>query len=204
MSNDSTVSRPIIDRNRLPEMFPTHRHPPQFWEHLGRAVASFGFLEEVLGKAIFAASATRQYPPHELDAAYKKWASQLEKALTGQLKSLADLYGKTIREHPDANAEGVSELVTAIKHAADYRNVLCHGSWRVPDANGASIPLFVNQKGEVFESPIDIAFLGKVRMCVAELSCDVMDSVTRMGWQFPGSAGPGTPIHSPPSNPSPS
>ena len=36
---------------------------PQFWEQLGRTVATYGFLEEVLGKAIFAFTATRNYEP---------------------------------------------------------------------------------------------------------------------------------------------
>ncbi|MEP1535541.1 MAG: recombinase family protein [Paracoccaceae bacterium] len=47
MSAEETVNRTIIDRESLPEMFPTHRHDPEFWEHLGRAIASIGFLEEV-------------------------------------------------------------------------------------------------------------------------------------------------------------
>jgi hypothetical protein len=36
-----------IDQNGVPPQFPTHLHSSVFWEHLGRAVATFGFLEEV-------------------------------------------------------------------------------------------------------------------------------------------------------------
>ena len=42
----------IVDMDTLPADFPTHRHKSEFWEKLGRAVATYGFLEEVLGKAI--------------------------------------------------------------------------------------------------------------------------------------------------------
>jgi hypothetical protein len=35
----------------LPPGFPTQAHSPAFWEALGRAVATFGFLGEMLGKA---------------------------------------------------------------------------------------------------------------------------------------------------------
>ena len=48
--NDDEVNRSIIDRDRLPPLFPTHRHAPQFWEQLGRTIATHGFLEEVWGK----------------------------------------------------------------------------------------------------------------------------------------------------------
>ncbi len=57
--NNNQAKRLIVDRDKLPPLFPTHRHSPQIWEQLGRTVATYGFLEEVLGKAIFAFTATR-------------------------------------------------------------------------------------------------------------------------------------------------
>lgn len=191
MSDEERINRIIVDRGGLPEMFPTHRHEPEFWEHLGRAIASFGFLEEVLGKAIFAFTATRRYSAEDVDAAYEAWLPKLERALTDQLVNLAESYGKATRDNSETTTENVSELVEDMKAAAVYRNVLCHGSWRPPDANGASIPLFVNRKKEVFETSIDVAFLRQIQAHVAELSCSVVDTVTHMGWQFPGGAGPG-------------
>jgi hypothetical protein len=191
MSNEDNINRAIIDRDGLPEMFPTHRHEPEFWEHLGRAIASFSFLEEILGKAIFAFTATRRYSAEDVDAAYGAWLPKLERALTDQLVNLAESYGRATRENSETTTESVSELVEDIKAAAVYRNVLCHGSWRTPDANGGSVPLFVNRKNEIFETSIDVAFLRQIQAHVAELSCSVVDTVTHMGWQFPGGAGPG-------------
>lgn len=192
MGEDGETKRAIIDRDRLPHKFPTHTHLPQFWEQLGRTVATFGFLEEVLGKAIFAFTATRRYGSEEVDAAYHAWLPELERALSDQLWNLAEGYGKAVRENSDATTENVGELVDAIKEATIIRNVLCHGSWRTPDANGASVPLFVNRQKEVFETAIDIAYLLRVQAHVAELVCAVIDTVTHMGWQFPGGAGPGS------------
>lgn len=189
--NESEMRRSIIDRDNLPPLFPTHRHAPQFWEHLGRAIATYGFLEEVLGKAIFAFTATRHYNPAEIDAAYQAWLSQLERALTDQLENLAESYGKAARANPATTTENVDELVKEIKKATLIRNVLCHGSWRTPDADGASVPLFVNRQKHVFETAIGIAYLEQIQAHVAELACSVIDTVTRMGWQFPGGAGPG-------------
>src|SRR3954451_19014105 len=109
--NEDEVKRSIIDRDQLPPFFPTHRHSPEFWEHLGRTVASYGFLEEVLGKAIFAFTATRNYSPDEIDAAYQAWLPQLELALTNQLWNLSESYGKAARNNPASTTENVDELV---------------------------------------------------------------------------------------------
>ncbi|MHB0925187.1 MAG: hypothetical protein ACYC1F_01610 [Gallionellaceae bacterium] len=186
------IKRSIIDKNKLPTLFPTHLHSAQFWEHLGRTVATFGFLEEVLGKAIFAFTATRSYSSEEeAEAAYEEWLPKLERALTDQLWNLAESYEKVARENPDLTTENVDELVKDIKAATKIRNVLCHGSWRVPDNNGKSLPLFINKQNEIFETQIDIAFLQQVQLHVAELACAIVNSVTHMGWQFPGGGGPG-------------
>ena len=57
--NNTDHERPVVDLDRLPRDFPTHRHDAACWEGLGRAVATFGFLEEILGKAIFALTGKR-------------------------------------------------------------------------------------------------------------------------------------------------
>src|SRR5450756_1659984 len=86
----------IVDMDRLPQQFPTHRHERAFWESLGRAVATFGFLEEVLAKAIFAFTATRPYDEAEIEQAYAKWALTLEHVLIDPLGNLIDTYGKAV------------------------------------------------------------------------------------------------------------
>ena len=83
--SDSLVNRAVVAKDQLPPSFPTHLHSPEFWEQLGRTIATYGFLEEVLGRAIFAFTATRAYSPEEIDAAYQAWLPQLERALTDQL-----------------------------------------------------------------------------------------------------------------------
>jgi hypothetical protein len=162
---------------------------------LGRTVATFGFLEEVLGKAIFAFTATRRYKTaEEVRTAYEAWLPQLQRALTDQLWKLSETYGKAVRSNSDSIIGNTNELVEDIKAAAKIRNVLCHCSWRIPDENGKSLPLFINQNHEKFDTLIDIAFLEQVQQHVNELACCVIDSVTHMGWRFPGGAGPGETI----------
>ncbi|WP_448536903.1 hypothetical protein [Sphingobium yanoikuyae] len=66
----------IIDKDSLPAMFPTHRHSPEFWAALGHAVGTFGFLEEMLGKATHAFSGMRKIPEEGIDTAPHKWSGQ--------------------------------------------------------------------------------------------------------------------------------
>lgn len=188
------ATRHVVDIDQLPTGFPTHRHPSKFLEALGRAVATFGFLEEILGKAIFSFTAMRAYPEDEVAAAYEKWLPTLERALSDQLGSLIDNYGKSVRDHGGATIENLPELLEDLRAASTIRNVICHGSWGVPDEAGYSIPFFVNRKIEKFETPVDIAFLNQLQRHTAELACAVINTVTHMGWQFPGSSGPGEPI----------
>lgn len=186
--------RHVIDLDRLPANFPTHLHAPEFWEALGRTVATFGFLEETLGKAIFSFTATRPYEEAELEAAFEAWVPKLERALSDALGGLIDSFGKAVRDHKDATISNLPELLEDLRKAAEVRNVLCHGSWRAPDRAGRSLPLYVTRKNKVFDTLVDLAFLEQTQRHVIELACSVMDNVTHMGWQFPGSNGPGEPI----------
>jgi thymidylate synthase len=176
-----------VDYNALPEKFPTHMHEPAFWESLGRAVATFGLLEETLGKAIFSFTATKPYSEEEIQTAYDRWLPKLENALKDQLWGLTESYGKAVREHPGATIDNLDELLGQLKEASKIRNVICHGSWRPPDSAGASVPLFVNRQMEHFETSIDTKFLDQVQRGSTELICAIINTVTQMGWQFPGS-----------------
>lgn len=188
------VNRSIIDPLNLPAKFPTQMHAPQFWEQLGRTVATYGFLERALGSAIFALTATRQYPPDKIVAAYDAWQAKLELALTCTLSNLADMFGKAARENQDVTLTNVTDLVDDLKKAAVIRNALCHASWPTAPIDGASVPRFVNRELMEFRTAIDVPYLEQVQAHVSELICSVVSTVTSSGWQFPGTSGPGKPI----------
>lgn len=193
-STEQRQSGHVVDFEGVPEQFPTHRHPRAFWESLGRAVATFGFLEEILARAIFAFTATRTYTEDEAQKAYDEWLPKLERALIDPLGNLIDAYGKAVREHDSATLDGFDDLLSKLREASKTRNVLCHGSWGSPDDSGASTPFFVNRQKMIFETAVDQRFLDQVQLHVAELACAVIGTVTTLGWQFPGSEGPGKPI----------
>lgn len=194
MADELEPKRFIVDHRNLPADFPTHRHSDEFWESLGRTVATFGFLEETLGKAIFSFTATREIPDDEIQAEFEKWLPTLQHALSDPLGGLIDSYGKAVRANKEATITNLDSLLEDLRSASAVRNVLCHGSWRMPDDKGKSIPLFVDKKNRIFQTPIDISYLQQVQQHVVKLTCAVINTVTHMGWQFPGSSGPGNPI----------
>ncbi|WP_240700539.1 hypothetical protein [Sphingobium sp. MP9-4] len=180
-----------IDRYNLPKDFPTHRHDAIFWEELGRVVGTFGFLEETLTRAIFALTATREYDDTEIEAALEKWPGVLEKAVTDALGAQIATFDRAVRDHTSTASETHEELVGKLRDAAELRNAVCHGSWRLPDDEGRSIPFYIDRKRRRFDTPVDVDFLRQTRQEIIHLVADVIDTVTRLGWQFPGSAGPG-------------
>ena len=128
MTNEKLV-RSTVDLDGLPAMFPTHKHEGAFWESLGRAVATFGFLEEILAKAIFTFTATRPYDEAEIQQAYAEWLPKLERALIDPLGNLIDAYGKAVRDNPDATIDNLDDLLGDLRKASAMRNILCHASW---------------------------------------------------------------------------
>ncbi|WP_045407186.1 hypothetical protein [Vibrio jasicida] len=175
----------------LPEQFPTHNHSPLFWESLGRTIATYGFLEETLLKAIFALSVTKETPENEeLELAYEKWVELIDRSLSDQLGNLIDSFGKQARIHQIATSDIVL-LVHDLHEASKLRNVLCHGSWGNPNSDGYSLPFFFNRNKEKHNTPIDVDYLNQVHQHVIGLICSVMNTVTQKGFQFPGTNGPG-------------
>src|SRR3954462_12506284 len=130
----------VVNRSALPAKYPTHLHEPGFWEALGRAVATYGFLEDVLSKAIFAFTATTNYKEEEMEEAYKTWLPTLERALVDPLGNLIDVYGKAVRNNADSTIENFEELINDLRASSKIRNVNCHGFWRAPDSKGATKP----------------------------------------------------------------
>src|SRR5262245_35166963 len=122
------------------DRFPTHLHSASFWERLGRTVATFGFLEEILAKAILAFTGMRRYDEAGIQQAYEEWVPVLERTRSDPLGNLIDTYGQAVRNHPDSTIGYLDDLLAKLREAAAIRNVLCHGSWGAPTAQGASVP----------------------------------------------------------------
>ncbi|MDX3885743.1 MAG: hypothetical protein QHC65_15080 [Sphingomonas sp.] len=184
----------IIDRDKLHANYPTQFHDAAFCEELGRTVATFGFIEEMLGKAIFALTGAKEFDPQGDPDAFNAWIKTLEKTLTDQLGGLIIGYEKALAENPRTKGNDYSIQLAELKKAKDIRNALCHGSWSKPDDQGRSVPKFVNRKLLVFKTRVDVQFLKQTRNALAHIICDIFDSVTSVGYSFPGSYNPGEQI----------
>lgn len=187
-----------VNIGELPAGYPTTKHEPAFWEALGRAVGTYGFLEEVLGKAIFALSGTRLYATEEeARDAFEKWQPKLERALHDTLGGLITSFEAEVNAQRASDWDHVEQLIASLRQASTTRNVICHGSWDSPDDQGASRPFFVRRDMMEFLSRVTIADLHQIQRSVAEVAMGVVNVVTRRGWQFPGMGGPGERIGPP-------
>ena len=131
-------------------------------------------------KAIFAFTATTNYSEDKIEEAYAQWLPKLERSLSDQLGGLIDTYGKAVRDNSKATIKNLDGLLSDLREASKLRNVLCHGSWRTPDKNGASTPFFVNRQKKRFETSIDISFLKQVQKHTTELRVIVKSGVQDM------------------------
>ena len=127
----------------------------------------------------------------ESEEAFEAWLEKsegLEGALIDPLTGLIDRLARAVEEYSNARIPGLEDLLGQLREASRIRNVLCHGSWRSPDEAGASKPLFVERKGQMFNTSIDREYLDSVRQHVVKLACAVVNFVTSRGWQFSGFA----------------
>lgn len=186
----TNIAPHYIDPNTIPEKYPTHLHSTEFWEALGRAVATFGHLEEVLARAIFALTGTKELRREPTESDFEDWLKQLKNAMREDIGALIKRFKNVIECDNRFNIIDYEELFQKIGDAVALRNVICHGSWRAPNAYGASVPLFVDRNLRVFETPIDLNYLLKSQIAVAELSIAIRNIVTTKGIVFPGASEP--------------
>jgi hypothetical protein len=126
-----TAQPHVIDKSKLPPLFPTHLHDAAFWCSLGRAVATFGFLEEMLKKAHLALTGTYPAPVDEDEAAaaVDEWHGSLERSIIGTLNPLIDTVAKAAKDHPELRHQNLEKFAADLRAAAKVRNLICHGSW---------------------------------------------------------------------------
>lgn len=189
---DADLKPAYLDAARLPEWWPTDRHPPEFWESLGRTVATFGFLEETLFKAVFAIVGTKPVAPGNEQREIVAFRKLLERCLSDPLGPPISKFETALQQNPAAYR--IDGLVQDLRDAAALRNALCHGSWRPPDDTGHCSLFYFNKSGEFFDQVISLEVLMGTQARIAGLIGDVMNSVTQMGYQFPGVVGPGKAI----------
>lgn len=177
----------IIDKDRLPPRWPVHQMDDAFWAALGRAIGTFGRLERTLQQAVFQMEGSRHLPAsdEEARAAVDEWAESLKQTITDTLTPLARAFVRAARMHEGANGPAVMILGADIETVAPFRNALCHAAWSPKGADRAEAG-FVSRKLEVLDREITVADLDQYQRHTAELTIDVINTVTSLGLGFPG------------------
>lgn len=167
--------------------WPTNYHKPEFWEYLGRAVASLGLLEETLKKSIYIISGNKRISNLDnSDDEYNKWIKDLEKVASNAMGSLIKKLEGSINENHDFVFPELNNFIEKLERLLEWRNILCHGSWRPPDSEHKSQPLFIRRDLNCVQNTVDVDLLKKVIREAAESTCFLINIITTHGLEFPG------------------
>ncbi|GFO73340.1 hypothetical protein BJAS_P4254 [Bathymodiolus japonicus methanotrophic gill symbiont] len=157
-----------------------------FWEHLGRTVATFGYLEDALVKGIYVFEVMTKCDKKVKDLeSFEKW--YYDTLNSNLLKNMSLPFGKLVKKyHNLANNNSLINKDDVIKkqlkflddEVVKFRNMFCHAGWRVPDKEGKSLPIYLNNNGEYFKTPVGTEFLQQTQKHIAELICLVMEIST--------------------------
>lgn len=185
----------VVDRARLPDNWPTNAGPPAFWEELGRTVAAFTHLEDMLARAFFGLTGSRRYASmDEAAAAFPQWEKDLKEILADTLGALTAKLRRTFRDDDRVPDDVADTFLARLDALRVWRNALCHGSWQgfAPDG---SVTLRHFRKGADGPEPLDdrltLEDISAIRAEAAALTVDVVDIVSALGVRFPGTKLPG-------------
>ena len=182
----------VIDREQMPEGWPTDHIPSEFWEEYGKAVGAFGVLEDTLKRAYLKITGTRGHKfqtEEQTKEAVAAWGRELEKSLNESLGELIRRITKAIRADDRYPTGAGATLEQGLKSVAEWRNALCHGSWVEYDKDtGVAILRYWKGKGwrQGTKRDLSKADLVKIRELCTSYIFDVVDAVTHQGHQFPG------------------
>lgn len=145
----------------------THYQLPQgFAAALGQIIASFGWLEEVLKRALYSLDRARLADDLS-DADLGRWLRHMEDIADDSMGTLVEQLDAALRRAPGiADRVAINDRLTAIKAR---RNLLCHASWRPTQTHGRWHPAFVNTKGVAFPDDFSVEDLTELQAEVLSL-----------------------------------
>ena len=122
------------EKDPFPEDWPTQKGAPEFWEEIGRTVASFAVLEDILARVLVAVTGSREYDEEEisredLHGLVKQLNAGLEKPMYDNLTILINRLDET--HFPDEKNFGRlrAELVRRLRLVNPWRHAISHGAW---------------------------------------------------------------------------
>ena len=114
----------------VPRGWPTNRGTAAFWEELGRTIATFGMLEDVLARVFYVVSGQRQADPDEdPKIQMERWNKELRAGLSDTLEGITEKLRKEWkRENPEL-PDKKRDVLGKLKALSRMRNKMCHGAW---------------------------------------------------------------------------
>lgn len=150
--------------------------PDDFAAALGHAVAGFGFLEEALKRTLYSISA-RQLGENAAEHVVQAWLVRMQAVADDSMGTLIDQFRIAIR---DINLANGSDLIAALNHIKQQRNLLCHASWYPADGH-AWTPCFINTKGEAFAKDLTLDDLITIRTETLKIAAEIVGIMRRTG-----------------------
>lgn len=135
---------------------PWHELPAPLAAQLGLTIASFGHLEDMLKRAIFALDRDLLSGAIREDD-FRQWLRRMDHVAADSLGTLIDRLDRTLMRE----GRGDPDLTADLDEIKTWRNLLCHATW-LPDGAGW-VPLFVNTRGEVHDRAMDETDLAAIR-----------------------------------------
>lgn len=133
-----------------------HPLPPGLAAELGWTIASFGHLEDMLKRAIFALDRHR-LPGAIRDIDFRSWLRRMDQVAADSLGTLVERLDRTLIREGLRDAD----LIGQLEEIKSWRNLLCHAAWRQVQAGWQ--PRFANTQGEIFEGTLDASDLAAIR-----------------------------------------
>ena len=185
----------VVDHARLPEHWPTNRGSSAFWEELGRTIATFSHLEDMMARAWFGLTATREFEDMEqAEAAFPQWEKALKESLTDSLHSLTKKLKKAFKDDDRVPDEVAGAFLARLDDVRIWRNALCHGAWQGFREDGSvGLRYFrrADEEPERLEDRLSVETLSSIRAATVDLTADLVDILSAVGVRFPGTALPG-------------
>ncbi len=154
--------------------------PAELAAELGQCVASFGWLEEIIKRTIYALDHARladDLTEEELQA----WLTRMGGIADDSMGTLTEQLGAAMRRHPGLRDR--SKITDRLGEIRLYRNLLCHASWRPTEDKARWHPAFVGAHGEVRREPLGLDDLRRIRAAPVETGARVLRVMRATGEQ---------------------
>ena len=188
----------VVDRACLPEDWPTNRGPSEFWEELGRTIATFSHLEDMMARAWFGLTATRKFEDMEqAEAAFPEWEKALKQSLTDSLRSLTKKLKKAFNNDDRVLDDVADAYLARLNEVRVWRNALCHGAWQAFQEDGSVCLRYFRRTAEgpeSLEDRLSVEAMASIRAATVDLTADLVDIQSAAGIRFPGTALPGAAV----------